>query len=82
MQTLRNQKTSHINYYVLHKHNKMKVPANFRWPTCGCAALKGGIPTRSSKRITPTDHQSAVAPTIRIMWDNQTIKTYVLSVNC
>lgn len=28
------------------------------------SALKGGMPTRSSKRMTPTDHQSAVAPTI------------------
>lgn len=33
------------------------------WPTWGWSALKGGIPTISSKRITPTDHQSAVAPT-------------------
>ena len=30
--------------------------------TWGCSALKGGIPTISSNKITPTDHQSAVAP--------------------
>lgn len=30
--------------------------------TCGCSALKGGIPTISSNKITPTDHQSALAP--------------------
>lgn len=35
------------------------------WYTCGCSALKGGMPTRSSNRMTPTDHQSAVIPTIR-----------------
>jgi len=33
-----------------------------RTVTCGCSALKGGIPTISSNKITPTDHQSAVAP--------------------
>lgn len=30
--------------------------------TCGCSALKGGMPTISSNNMTPTDHQSAVAP--------------------
>lgn len=30
--------------------------------TCGCSALKGGMPTISSNKMTPTDHQSAVAP--------------------
>lgn len=30
--------------------------------TWGCSALKGGIPTINSNRITPTDHQSAVKP--------------------
>ncbi|RHN52265.1 hypothetical protein MtrunA17_Chr6g0478611 [Medicago truncatula] len=27
---------------------------------CGCSALKGGIPTSNSNKMTPTDHQSAV----------------------
>ena len=30
--------------------------------TWGCSALKGGIPTITSNKITPTDHQSAVVP--------------------
>lgn len=30
--------------------------------TCGCSALKGGMPTINSNKMMPTDHQSAVVP--------------------
>lgn len=52
---------SDIRYlHNLHIINAFIITATYH--TCGCSALKGGIPTMSSNRITPTDHQSAVAP--------------------
>jgi hypothetical protein len=35
---------------------------NVTYNTWGCSALNGGMPTMSSKRMTPTDHQSALQP--------------------
>lgn len=49
------------------------VGINHGHATCGFGALNGGIPTSSSKRITPTDHQSAVIPARKMMWEDQMI---------
>lgn len=51
------------------------------WLTCGVDALNGGIPTSNSYRITPTDHQSAVAPEGPNIAEDQSAKCYTFYVN-
>ena len=61
-----------MNQKVWYKE-KQQVSADFifREHASGDSALNGGTPTSSSKRITPTDHQSAVAPTRREVFQDK-----------
>ena len=53
-----------IQIHSTSAHNNKQKTSNrqcaYILSTRGCSALKGGIPTSSSNRMTPTDHQSQV----------------------
>jgi len=51
-----------MSYRKIDKLAANNYSLNIMYNTWGCSALNGGMPTMSSNRMTPTDHQSALQP--------------------